>query len=427
MAREIKVGRWDCEACGHIGVLGPETKCTKCGAPRPKNVKFYLSSDAEVVKDEKQIKEALAGADWVCNFCLAHNKTDATHCNSCNNIRDEADAKLLTKIYNSENEARRDLDVKPKTNKSSLKNKPKFTPLLLLPIVFAVLLIGNLFRGGKYNTSQIDLYADKFDSTKLISFYYISNVFISYDTVHLREGWELPAAAFEVKKSEKIKNYESRKVGERTRIESSSGTSYPSYREGLKITRTENKRVSKGYETVDDGYETYIDYERVKVGTESYECGTKDLGNGYFETKYCDRPIYERRSVRKERKKTKRVEKFEDVTYYYWTYPVIEAVMEKFPVYATYYNYKLNVRDKRKLEYRSEENIKEIVFSEYEFRKGKNEKLESQAIDYFFNLSSVNYNFKDIPVPDYTWKNAKIGDAFVIVLTYDAQFKKILL
>ena len=59
----IRVGRWDCNACGHKGKLGPKTKCEKCAAGRPANVKFYLSSNAEIVTDKEKIKEAKAGTE----------------------------------------------------------------------------------------------------------------------------------------------------------------------------------------------------------------------------------------------------------------------------------------------------------------------------------------------------------------------------
>ena len=54
----IQVGRWDCQQCGHVGILGPETKCPNCGAMRPKGVRFYLPKDAQVITNEEEIKKA---------------------------------------------------------------------------------------------------------------------------------------------------------------------------------------------------------------------------------------------------------------------------------------------------------------------------------------------------------------------------------
>lgn len=45
--------------------------------------------------------------------------------------------------------------------------------------------------------------------------------------------------------------------------------------------------------------ETYTDQEY--GGTERYQCGTRNLGNGYFEDVYCTRPVY--RTVTKTRSK----------------------------------------------------------------------------------------------------------------------------
>ncbi|MCB0838989.1 MAG: zinc finger Ran-binding domain-containing family 2 protein, partial [Bacteroidetes bacterium] len=86
----VRVGRWDCDVCGHIGNYGPHTKCASCGASRPANVKFYLPKDAEIVTDKEQLKEARAGVDWICGHCYSQNKAKDTVCNSCGNPRDES-------------------------------------------------------------------------------------------------------------------------------------------------------------------------------------------------------------------------------------------------------------------------------------------------------------------------------------------------
>lgn len=47
------------------------------------------------------------------------------------------------------------------------------------------------------------------------------------------------------------------------------------------------------YEQVLDHYETRTRTQQRATGTEEYVCGKRDLGNGYFEDKYCTRTTYE--------------------------------------------------------------------------------------------------------------------------------------
>ena len=57
---------------------------------------------------------------------------------------------------------------------------------------------------------------------------------------------------------------------------------------------------------------------RVQVGTETYVCGKVDMGNGYFQDRYCTRPVYTTRSE-----------------------PYQHTVYRDVPIYATRYSYKL--------------------------------------------------------------------------------------
>ena len=97
----IKIGKWDCEQCGYVGNLGPNTHCEKCAAARPENVVFYLTEDSKIVKDLNVIRDAKSGADWVCSFCNGHNKVSDQNCQSCGNDRDETDGdeSLKEKIH----------------------------------------------------------------------------------------------------------------------------------------------------------------------------------------------------------------------------------------------------------------------------------------------------------------------------------------
>ncbi|MBN1252275.1 MAG: hypothetical protein JXR51_11605 [Bacteroidales bacterium] len=140
----IRIGKWDCEQCGHKGNLGPTTKCEKCGASRPENVKFYLADDAEIVIDENKIKEAYSGADWICSFCKTQNKAVDKICISCGNDREisDGDKSLNEKEYRFD-EKIKDLDEQTPINKS--KNKKKAKGCLIAIAVFFAIFIFSIF------------------------------------------------------------------------------------------------------------------------------------------------------------------------------------------------------------------------------------------------------------------------------------------
>lgn len=80
---EILIGRWDCSSCGTRGVMGDAYRCGSCGAGRPDDVKFYLPSDAPVVRDKKAIAAAKAGSDWMCDYCRQWVPATEKECPNC--------------------------------------------------------------------------------------------------------------------------------------------------------------------------------------------------------------------------------------------------------------------------------------------------------------------------------------------------------
>ena len=64
-------------------------------------MKFYMPSEAEVVRNKAQLAEARAGADWICGHCRAQNKAGDDSCHSCGNPRDElsSDVTIQEKVY----------------------------------------------------------------------------------------------------------------------------------------------------------------------------------------------------------------------------------------------------------------------------------------------------------------------------------------
>ena len=230
----IKVGRWDCKQCGNKGNLGPKTRCEKCGAPRPENVQFYLTDDAQIVNQSAQINEAKGGADWVCSFCSAHNKAWITNCQSCGNDRNISDGdeslKEKTHYFNQ----------KPPKQNSGFKLGKGLKRFLIAFFSFMV-----LFIILAQFTSDIELKVTGFKWNRTYEIEEYKRV--------IEEDWELPANA------EKLDAF----------------------------------RAIHHHDQVPDGTETKTRTVQKQVGTEQVKVGQKDLGNGYFEDVYEEKPIYE--------------------------------------------------------------------------------------------------------------------------------------
>lgn len=250
----VQVGRWDCPVCGTQKIYGPKTRCPNCDSPRPENVQFYLTDDAEIITDKAQLKEARAGVDWICGHCRSQNKARERLCHACGNPKDNLseDVDLTVKEYGLDeipDSGTRPEDVAGETYRQARtrpgykRKQPKglLAKILSVPILAATLFL--LLRSFPA-TIEVEVINHRWER---------SIQFEHYETVS-KEAWEVPASATDVESFRAVHHYD--KV----------------------FVRTETRRV------------------KVKVGEESYVCGKRDLGNGYFEDKYCSRPVYEYRN-----------------------------------------------------------------------------------------------------------------------------------
>ncbi|TAE49738.1 MAG: hypothetical protein EAZ89_13725 [Bacteroidetes bacterium] len=267
----IRIGRWDCVTCGTTGILGPETRCPHCGASRPANVRFYLPEDAEEVTEHTHIEEARSGADWICGHCQTQNKAAQSICKACGNERDESseDVALQEREYSLDQTPRgsfaRERTVHPLAQKVPKKTNPWFRGILFLGIgIAAALLFLRSFP------RPIEVKAESFRWERSLQMLHNEQV--------SKEEWSTPPGAYNVQAFQAIREY---------------------------------RQVLRGYET-------RTRQVRVQVGTERYVCGQIDKGNGYFEDKYCNRPVYESRT-----------ENYQ------------EPVYDQVPVYATKYRFNL--------------------------------------------------------------------------------------
>lgn len=263
----IKVGRWDCEHCGQQGILGPETKCTNCGSNRPEDVRFYLPKDARYVKDEQKIKEAKAGANWDCSFCGSDNLARATVCSSCGNARTAAEERLEIREYGlgetpDDSEVARGLELEddrasglkpihPETEYRKAFNQHKKKKKTNKSFLW----IGGILLTG-FIILIVLTFIQKEISVEVTKMHWERTIETEQYKEVMEEGWSVPSGG----------------------------------------RMTDSYRAVHHTEKVFDGYETRTREVKEQVGTERYVCGQRDLGNGYFEDKYCDRPVYETRT-----------------------------------------------------------------------------------------------------------------------------------
>lgn len=262
----IRIGRWDCPVCGLKGNFGPDTHCVGCGAPRGKEVEFYLPDDAEEVTEADKIRQAKSGADWRCDYCGADNKAVDTVCRSCGNERTAEDKARTEKfIYDHRlqpSTAPRKV-INPADNKA--RDRRKYRIAVWSFVLSAAFTLWYLFKPRGF---EVEIVGHEWERT----------IDIEQNRPFIEEDWQLPAEAKLISQRQDVHHYNQVLVGYR------------------KQTRT----------------------VRVQTGTKRVRCGKKDLGNGYFEDVYCDRPVYENRTE---------------------TYD--EPVYKQVPVFQTKYTYQI--------------------------------------------------------------------------------------
>ena len=239
----IREGAWDCPHCGRKGNRGPEKYCGGCGAPRGEDVKFYLPENAPEVVEAKALERAKAGPDWNCSFCEADNPSTNAFCSSCGASRDGATARPVV-------EHRKDAAPPP----APLAAPPPAAPVnpklkrgcQIGCLGLAAVLVLFWFLGRPKETT-LTVAGHRWERTVAIE---------ELRTVQ-EEGWEgeLPAGARSLSSRREVHHQNRIQIGTETR------------------TRTVT--------------------ERVQTGTERVKVGERDLGNGYFEDIYEDRPVYE--------------------------------------------------------------------------------------------------------------------------------------
>jgi hypothetical protein len=202
-----------------------------------------MAAEEDIVQDPTVLRRARGDADWRCSFCTQNNPNEVKTCKDCGNSRSASDKQLEVKTYTTANVPRtgdgtRDFSKSVAEVPPPKSKKGCFISLGVLAVVVAVLLLLSL-------NSTVDVKVEGFEWEQSIQVEEMRNV--------EEENWAIP----------------------------SGGTTVTSF------------QAIHHYDQILDHYETRTRTEQRSVGSEEYVCGQKDLGNGYFEDKYCSRTIYE--------------------------------------------------------------------------------------------------------------------------------------
>ncbi|HEU0301928.1 MAG TPA: zinc ribbon domain-containing protein [Longimicrobium sp.] len=361
----IREGRWDCPSCGSTRIYGRHVDCPGCGQPRPAGTRFYLAEGEPVVTDPERLAEARAGADWVCARCGASNRATLHACAGCGAAHEVesvqpvveytlADTPRPVDAASAASAASATPSSAPpeSTGSAPLSSadpgslppasagsppppsgggeapgesgtfSPAPTPLAILDSSKQTPLKRKVGLGLAGATGLVLLGSAMIDPERtpkpepaiIDAVVWERVIVIEEHGIVAGEGWALPDSAIDVVRTERVREYRDELAGYET-VE----REVPRTRSVLKGYRDETRTVS----------------ERVQTGTRTYTCGTRDLGNGYFDDVECTEPEYETVT----RTEVESVPVYEDETYY-------ETVTERKPIYrqvpvmAPYYTYR---------------------------------------------------------------------------------------
>lgn len=290
----IYEGKWRCTFCQTV-CRGRDMNCAGCGARRGEDVEFFLDDDAPPLTDEALLREAGDGPDWLCETCGGSNRFSAATCQTCGAPVGGSTFREVTVTHSGA--TARKVGVtrsaarvpRPQPSYMLLGIIPAGMLVLIIPAGLVLLLLMFVMLGGGGGGTTSRAFVPSVDPRYSIS----RNVELAVERVEWKrsvvveeyrdvvsEDWEgsVPSDARIISSRQDVHHHDRVKVGSHV------------------VQEPYTERVKAGSRTVTETYTS-----REYGGTERYQCGTRNRGNGYFETVYCTRPVY--RTVTKTRSK----------------------------------------------------------------------------------------------------------------------------
>ena len=209
MEKEYDVmGYWDCPVCQTKKIKGTLRDCPNCGAPRGKDVKFYMDGPA-VRLTEEEAKKKGKGADWMCEFCGAYNSALNESCTSCGAERTKKDYfEVQREQKQTEEKPKQEEKPAKQAPQSPQKKKPKRKNIVpvLAGLFGLILLICGISFALRPKTSTMEL-VDK---------YWESQVDVEKNTYCSESDWSLPENAELDHKAKEVRSYRQVQDGTKT-------------------------------------------------------------------------------------------------------------------------------------------------------------------------------------------------------------------
>lgn len=241
IVEEVVEGWWICPKCESKN-RGAKQGCSACGAVRDENVEFFCDDDAPVITDEKELEAAMAGPDWICEFCGNTSPASSKNCTGCGSSREAGKKRKEKEEVFSEKKAP---DAVPK------KAAPKPAKTFPLGCSIAIGAVALLFM-----------------------------ILMAFSCSEKETKIQITAASWY--RAVETERYQ-------TCTESAWKSSVPA---GAKV--ISSSREIRSYHKVPDGTEmvdkTYT--EKIKTGTKKVKVGRVNKGNGRFVNKYKMKPVY---------------------------------------------------------------------------------------------------------------------------------------
>jgi hypothetical protein len=271
---EIFEGRWRCSSCAAEN-RGRVERCDGCGVSRPAGVQFYLPGNEPALKDAGLLSDAHSGRDWYCDHCDGANKNavDGVPVSQCVNCGQARDARDQIHVVTGEaveaappqqmrkqqvsDEQRADRQMKQEMvddmRHERMRASQNYQIAKWGTIISAVMIVlAILFALLRTHTVEAEVTGKSWNRSIAIE---------QMQTLR-RDGWSLPAGARWIS----------------------------------------SERRQNGTREVVDYYRTVTENVAVQVPqSETYNCGTRDMGNGYFQTQTCSRTTYTTRYENKSR------------------------------------------------------------------------------------------------------------------------------
>ena len=230
---------WDCQYCLTKAIQGRISICPNCGKARGEGTEFYLKDKDNIVSDSMIEKKP----DWYCSYCDTLNPSSRDNCVNCGSLRKESTENYFSLKNKKNRSTELNNDIKRTKNISEFLSEHH--PLFMLGFAFIAIIVA-VFVTIHFGEVTLDITEKNWSREIEIEEFKMTR----------ESGWSLPEDAELAYTQEEVYTYNQILDHYET------------------VTEEKSEQYISGYETIDN----YV-----------------DLGNGYYENRSYQKPIYSTR------------------------------------------------------------------------------------------------------------------------------------